>query len=49
MENQKVEGGKYYTPEIEEFYVGFEYDTGFFGNCKNISELKRILKQIEYK
>ena len=138
MENQKVEGGKYYTPTIEEFYVGFgyeafgitdlqdwdyyvfnaddfnwalfdekymssfrvkyldqsdieslgwihdqyagdgthvlnfkhndwflnfwhnssnplveigrdEYDTGFFGNCKNISELKRILKQIEYK
>lgn len=135
MENQKVEGGKYYTPEIEEFYVGFEYevldpdtkeyykwvisdknelweafdeyplvrvkyldqsdieslgwihdqyagdgthvlnfkhndwflnfwhnssnplveigrddyDTGFFGHCKNISELKRILKQIEYK
>lgn len=27
MESQKMEDGKYYTPEIEEFHVGFKYQS----------------------
>jgi hypothetical protein len=45
---------KYYTPTIEEFHVGFEYeimafdgeDALFNGTTKNISELRRIMKQV---
>ena len=45
-----MEDNRYYTPEIEEFHVGFEFESkeGFKFKIKNINELRAFIEMNDF-